>query len=234
MSIIIRPRSTWGAIEPSSPLQNMPVPTPIVYVHHSASDAFGPSAIKSFQHYHMTVKGMRDIAYNFLIDIDSTIYEGRGWGKAHGGNTGTDNRISHSICLMGNFQKRILPIQVETSLVALLREGKARGSWLLTDVRGHQEEPGSATSCPGTNVMNRLSFIQARATALPPVSPPIEKEDDMMIIYDRADEPAILFVNGTVQFLTKDKRDFLRSLGVQAKTASAELYETLLTFPRIG
>jgi hypothetical protein len=202
MSITIRPRSAWGAAPPSSPLINMPVPTPWIYIHHSASEAFGPPALRSFQDFHMRPesqggKDMRDIAYNFLIDRDTTIWEGRGAGKAHGGNTGADNSLSHSICLMGNYDVVGLPRDVEYTLIELLREGKRRGWWLLNDIRGHRQEVGAQTACPGRHVMARLPTIKnhANAQATTPTPTPIFEEDDSMFLYSAPGEP-VFFCDG--------------------------------------
>jgi len=199
LDITIRPRSDWGAVAPSAPLINLSQPTPWVYVHHSAVEAFGPPALREFQRFHMRPeaeggKGMRDIAYNFLIDRDDTIWEGRGWGKSHGGNRGADNSLSHSICLMGNFEIVGLPAPQETSLIRLLREGARRGAWRLTDIRGHRQEADASTACPGKNVMARLPEIRRLAQLTSTPTPPIEEIEEMFL-YSAPNKP-VFFCDG--------------------------------------
>lgn len=165
IDIRILGRERWGAKPPSGSYLRIDMPTPVVYVHHSASDAFGPSALRSFQNYHMTKKDMRDIAYSFLIDNDGTIWTGRGAGVAHGGNTGDDNRFSHSICLMGNLQNHPPSSEATLSLVTLLAFGSVTDWWELDDVRGHRQEPGASTACPGNYLMLQLPHLVNMAKA---------------------------------------------------------------------
>jgi len=213
-------RAEWGARPPSSPLQPMPVPTSIVYIHHSASSAQGPAAVRGFQEYHMDEKEMRDIAYNWLIDLGGVIYQGRGWGKAHGGNTGIDNRVSHSICLMLNGEIQRPTAVMLNSLDWLLKEGKARGSWLLSNILGHRQESGASTACPGGFVVSQLPAIRHRAnttTPLTPSTPPPTEEDPDMLIIDSDGKPAIALGFGEPVRINSTQRNALRTIGVDAK-----------------
>lgn len=241
MTIRIVPRHEWGAVPPSSPLVPMPTPTSVVYIHHSATAGQGPEALQNFQHYHMSTKEMRDIAYNFLVGDNGTVYEGRGWGKAHGGNSGIDNRISHSICLMGNFQVSEPTEASIDSLVELLRLGKTSGCWLLKDIRGHRQERelspdgGTITACPGNNLYSRLPEIRTRANAIytHPIPTPVP-EEDTMTIYDLKGQPSLLFTGGRFMRVSAAQSKFLREReGVVNKGVDQATYDVITSFPHI-
>ena len=63
-----------------------------VYVHHSA----GPQqqTVRTIQNFHMDSRGWSDIAYNWLVNDQGDIFEGRGWGIV-GGATKNENSTSH-------------------------------------------------------------------------------------------------------------------------------------------
>lgn len=64
-----------------------------------------------------------------------------------------------------------------------------------------------------------------------PIPHPQEEE---MRIYDCQGKPALLFANGTHQKLTKERRDFLRSLNVTATVVTPEQWEVIASFPAAG
>ena len=79
---IILPRSAWGADE----TKRLPDPTyaPIqkLIVHHSATALSGDIAadIRAIYKFHLEGRGWADIAYNFIVDPNGRIWEGR-WAR---------------------------------------------------------------------------------------------------------------------------------------------------------
>ncbi|MEM8907958.1 MAG: hypothetical protein AAGD05_08950, partial [Bacteroidota bacterium] len=89
------------------PADNTPTPTTISHliVHHSATaNGVGdwPAVVRSIWDFHVNVWGWDDIGYNWLIDPNGQLYEGRGQSiqGAHfcGNNSGTTG-----VCLLGTF-----------------------------------------------------------------------------------------------------------------------------------
>ncbi len=106
----IHPRSDWAIDRPPKG----PLPTEDVrflLVHHSASrnghtgdDA--PAILRSFYDYHTGPKGWNDIAYNFLIDADGGIWEGRFGsldGPVAGDATGGNQGYTQLVCVIGDY-----------------------------------------------------------------------------------------------------------------------------------
>jgi len=141
-----------------------PVPTTVTHliVHHTA----GPNDLtdwaaymRAVWDYHVNGRGWDDIGYNWLIDPNGVIYQGRGDNirGAHfcGNNTGT-----MGVAMMGNFTAQAPSIAALTALESLLawkscdRELDPLTSALhassgrnLRHISGHRD--GCATSCPG-------------------------------------------------------------------------------------
>ncbi|XP_054259418.1 peptidoglycan recognition protein 3-like [Macrosteles quadrilineatus] len=77
-------RQEWGALEPTGKIE--PIDHPIEYFGYKFSNTdpcISRTAclknIKELQKYHMFAKDLPDIAYNFIVGGDLSIYEGRGW-----------------------------------------------------------------------------------------------------------------------------------------------------------
>lgn len=178
----INPRETWASNRPPlGPLGAEDVR--FLIVHHSASrnghtGADAPGIIRSFYDYHTSPeKGWNDIAYNFLIDADGGIWEGRAGsldGAVAGDATGGNQGFSQLVCIIGDYNTA-RPSQASlSSLVWLLawladRHGvstapgaevtftsrgsnrHAAGSSVTTPtITGHRTM--SRTTCPGDNL----------------------------------------------------------------------------------
>lgn len=164
-------RAEWGARSPDG-VTRIATPTPRLWVHHTAGSERGAAGMRSIQAYHMDTKGWRDIAYSFVVDVDGTVYEGRGAGVA-GGHTEGDNSSSHAICVMGNYENVHPTTAALASVVALARHGRDRRWWVPT-LGGHRDAPGATTACPGRHLYARLPDIRS---AVAVTEPP--QEDDM-------------------------------------------------------
>ncbi|MCH2083307.1 MAG: N-acetylmuramoyl-L-alanine amidase [Saprospiraceae bacterium] len=131
-------------------------------IHHSAgtniSDDWA-AVVRSIWDFHVNTRGWSDIGYNWLIDPDGVVYQGRGndWIGAHfcGANSNT-----MGVCVLGNFTTEEPTIDAEESLKELLAwkscessidpEGVSFHSSTgmdLDNISGHKD--GCATACPG-------------------------------------------------------------------------------------
>jgi len=208
-------RAEWGARPPTSPLVAISLPTPRLWIHHSADDRQGVAAVRAHQAFHQDTRGWKDIAYTFLVGDDGTIFEGRGY-RFVGGATAGDNATSHAICLLGNFDGHDVPAAQWVALVDLVRHGRDAGWWVPT-CGGHRDAPGASTACPGRHLYARLPELR-HAVTLPagPVPAPEPEEPDMVII-DCPGKPALIVGVGGVQRINTPQRNALRTIGVEAK-----------------
>lgn len=178
----INPRSTWAEDRPpKGPLHGEDVR--FLIVHHSASwnghtGTDTPRILRSFYDFHTSPeRGWNDIAYNFLIDADGGIWEGRAGsldGAVAGDATGGNQGSSQLVCIIGDYNVA-QPTQASLSaLVSVLawladRHGisTAPGAQVTFTSRGSNRHPEGAavttptitghrtmsqTSCPGANL----------------------------------------------------------------------------------
>jgi hypothetical protein len=177
----VRPRHEWAIDRPpKGPLDKEDVR--FLIVHHSAShnghaSAEAPAILRSFYDFHTSARGWDDIAYNFLIDADGGIWEGREGslefpvaGDATGGNQG----FSQLVCVIGDYntaQPSPASLKALVSLLAWLAErydiSTTAGSEVSFVSRGSNRHPTgsevvtptitghrtmSRTTCPGDNL----------------------------------------------------------------------------------
>jgi hypothetical protein len=96
-----------------------------VVVHHAAGFGYTPlSAVHDIWELHALTQGWGDIGYNWLIDANGTIYQGRAWNGSNeqviGAHMCGCNANKVGICLLGNLeQNQATPAQYN-SLVALI------------------------------------------------------------------------------------------------------------------
>ena len=142
-------------------------------IHHSAgtnasSDWAG--VVRSIWDYHVNTNGWSDIGYNYLIDPNGVLYEGRGNNilGAHfcGTNTGT-----MGVCVLGDFTN-ISPTNEAQSMLTELLSWKicdidadplgdsfhSASSQTLDHISGHQD--GCATQCPGNTFYPQLNTVR--------------------------------------------------------------------------
>jgi len=146
-----------------------------IVVHHTAESEKsasipGGDKIRSIYYYHAKTKGWGDIGYNFVIDQDGKIYEGRAGGDyVVGGHVYCSNVNTIGISLMGNFM-RDQPTKNQVSSLAKLINALARKYNLnvggnntfhgesKSTLLGHRDL--GATSCPGDNLYNVLPLLR--------------------------------------------------------------------------
>lgn len=179
--LTVNPRSSWATNRPpKGPLSSEDVR--FLLVHHSASrnghtGADAPGILRSFYDFHTGERGWNDIAYNFLIDADGGIWEGRAGsmsGPVAGDATGGNQGFSQLVCIIGDYNA-ITPTQesldslvlvlvwladrygvstapgAEVSFVSRGSNKWAAGTSVTTPtITGHRTM--SQTTCPGDNL----------------------------------------------------------------------------------
>lgn len=145
-------------------------------VHHSAgvnTSTNWAQVVLAIWNFHVNSNGWADVGYNWLIDPNGIIYEGRGGGDnvvgAHfcGRNTNT-----MGVCMLGNFNTVEATTAAFNSLATILA-WKACANQLdpqqtalhnasglqLLRVSGHRD--GCATECPGENLYRVLPQVRS-------------------------------------------------------------------------
>ena len=153
-------------------------------VHHSAGSNSSPdwaATVRSIWDYHTTPSpngnGWDDVGYNYLIDPDGIIYEGRG-NDVQGAHFSCMNQGAMGVCLLGNFNTTTPSTAMINSLIKLMgwKECEldkspldtsyfANASQNLINLCGHRDGnniPASCTvtECPGNNVYDILGTIR--------------------------------------------------------------------------
>ncbi len=149
-----------------------------IIIHHTATTANldnPKQAIRDIYYWHTMVKGWGDIGYNYIIDQQGNIYEGRAGGEGViGAHAGEGNNGSIGIAVLGNYQNQDPPEAVVTALVKLIKvkaklhgintEGfsEFRGK-NLPNIMGHRDI--MATECPGDHLYALLPLIREMSKA---------------------------------------------------------------------
>ena len=178
-------RSCWCP-NGNCPTDDTPVataPTHII-VHHSATPSTSndfPAVVRSIWDFHVTVNGWDDIGYNWLVDGNGIIYEGRGSGL-QGAHFSCMNSGTTGLCMIGNFENSTPTLEAITSLenliaweacdkniVPLNSSNHITSGELLANISGHRDgndltNSCSNTVCPGENLYPLLPEIRTRVS----------------------------------------------------------------------
>lgn len=160
-----------------------------IIIHHTATsnDMPDPAAmVRAIYYYHAVTRGWGDIGYNFLVDQQGRVYEGRYGGEEAyklviGGHAHRYNPGSIGIGILGNFQPGYgdaipLPAAAEAAVRDIIAyRGNRYGihplesSYFIDDtfanVLGHRDVGAKygPTSCPGDYAYARLDAIRDAA-----------------------------------------------------------------------
>jgi hypothetical protein len=141
------PRGEWGATAPTKKWTWLnPKRVEGIVIHHSGvtGGPTGVNAVRAFERHHMTTRGWSSIAYNWLVDVDGTIYEGRRDG-AVGGATRNWNFRTVAVSYVGDGHQA-LSLEAQQGFRTVIDEVQHRyggGVW----IKGHRDL--ASTSCPG-------------------------------------------------------------------------------------
>ena len=173
-------RAEWCPTGECPPNPN-PAPTTVSHliIHHSAgtnvsSDWAG--VVRSIWDYHVNINGWSDIGYNWLVDPNGVLYEGRGDNILGAHFCGT-NTNTMGVCVMGDFTNMPPTNNAEIMLTNLL-------TWKICDIDADPEE--TASHPPSGLVLHRISGHQdGCATACPGASFYPELPDIRMQVADQ-------------------------------------------------
>jgi hypothetical protein len=150
-----------------------------VIVHHTVTrdpETDPRATLRAIYQYHAVSRGWGDIGYNFLIDQQGTIYEGRfGGDRVVGGHALQYNWGSIGIAILGNYSDHTIPDAVRSSLIALIHakandlDPIGKGFFIDRDnvmnISGHRGVLN--TSCPGDGFYPHLDNIRRELKGLP-------------------------------------------------------------------
>lgn len=161
------------------PLQYPEKPIKAIFVHHTASEVNALSdsyaTMRAIYYYHAVVRGWGDIGYNYLIDANGNIFEGRFGGKGVvGAHTANFNVGSIGIAVIGNYQNKEIEYSALKSLTSLLSKlslenglnpigyTTMRGE-NISVISGHRD--AGRTQCPGESLYSKLFQIRHLVSA---------------------------------------------------------------------
>lgn len=159
-------------------------------VHHTAGSntlVDWAAEVRSIWYFHTVSNGWGDIGYNFLIDPDGVVYEGRAGGDgAIGAHFSCRNTNTVGIALLGTFTSVAPTPAALASLERVLgeicrRDGldpmattiHAPSALMLPTIIGHRDGNASTltctkTECPGDVLYALLPSIRAIVACVPP------------------------------------------------------------------
>jgi peptidoglycan hydrolase-like amidase len=170
-------RSQWGANEAYldwTPRYQAPTK---FFIHHTvtANNDPNPAAtVRAIYYYHAVTRGWGDIGYNYLVDSQGKIYEGRKGGNGViGAHTLSYNSGSIGIAVLGDYRSGSLATATRTSIENLIAHRSYLNAinpiakWTAGspkpgtkhNISGHRD--AGNTTCPGDNVYSKLSTIRS-------------------------------------------------------------------------
>ncbi|MEU9605470.1 N-acetylmuramoyl-L-alanine amidase [Streptomyces sp. NPDC048057] len=156
MSVQIVSRSKWGA----KPWNGTPAYVPLssrteFFIHYDGASRIsyvGPKVPQAIERTHLA-KGWAGVGYNFVIDQDGVVYEGRGWTLQGAHCPGRNvSGLGVQIAIGGDQEPSARAL---ASARALYDEACSRTGRKLAK-RGHKD--GIATACPGPKL---YAWVQA-------------------------------------------------------------------------
>jgi hypothetical protein len=184
--IAVVPRSGWGADEKLRFDKDAKEIWPPEYraikkviIHHTVTrdpETDPRATLRAIYQYHAVSRGWGDIGYNFLIDQQGTIYEGRfGGDRVVGGHALQYNWGSIGIAILGTYSDHSITAAARSSLLALIHTKAAdldpvgKGFFIDRDnvmnISGHRGV--ISTSCPGDAFYPQLNNVRRDLKGLP-------------------------------------------------------------------
>lgn len=148
-----------------------------IIIHHTATsnDIKDPmQSIRSIYYYHAITRGWGDIGYNYIMDQDGNIYEGRAGGAmVIGGHAGIGNNGSIGIAVLGNFEEKEPPKKVIAALAKFISKKSKEYNIdpdgystfhgvKMPNILGHRDV--MKTACPGDYMYEQLPMIRKLAS----------------------------------------------------------------------
>lgn len=173
-------RTEWGCPQGQGSLGSPSLTNPShLIVHHSAGTSSSndwPAVVRAIYTLHTQSNGWSDIGYNWLVDANGVIYQGRAWWQntndnVLGAHFCGKNSNTMGVCVMGTYTS-VSPTEAAKASLAEILAYKAderninplgnshhtASGLTLNNISGHKN--GCATECPGTNLYNQLPTIR--------------------------------------------------------------------------
>lgn len=179
---MVHSRLAWGSPEAYGTPDWEPEYEPLskIVVHHTATTATADSAaaVRAIWHYHARSLGWGDIGYNYLVDRNGNIFQGRYYDHQYASENNVDvvaghvyghNYGSSGIAVLGDFTNENPTLGIIHSVgdIAAFKGGAyglnpGSGANLV----GHRDL--GQTACPGARLYPQLDSIRSVANALYP------------------------------------------------------------------
>lgn len=174
-------RTEWGC--PDGQITNHGTVGYTTVTHLIVHHTFSPSgaingdwaaAVRSIWNFHVFSNGWADIGYNYVIDQNGVIYEGRSGGdNVTGAHFSGVNGGTMGVVVIGDFTSATPPAAALNSLKKILawkadqrsidpagQSRHAASGLTINNISGHRDGPG-ATACPGNAFYPMLPGIRA-------------------------------------------------------------------------
>jgi hypothetical protein len=179
-------RTEWGCPDGQITTHGSLIYAPVTHliVHHTAMgveapDSDWPALVRSIWKFHVFERGWDDIGYNYLVDPNGVIYEGRSGGdNVVGAHFSGVNAGTMAVALLGDFTSVEPTIEALKSLKEILAwkcdqcgldpEGVSLhedSQLILSTISGHRDGP-KATECPGDALYLSLPVIRGEVKNL--------------------------------------------------------------------
>ncbi len=148
-----------------------------IVIHHTAGVANldnPKQAIRDIYYYHAVTRGWGDIGYNYIVDQQGNIYEGRYGGEGViGAHAGAGNHGSIGISFLGNFTQNDVPqeaivktgkfIYKKSKIHGIDSQGESefRGK-IMANLIGHRDI--MSTDCPGQFLYDKIPMLKILAS----------------------------------------------------------------------
>jgi hypothetical protein len=177
-------REQWGCTPATCPVREAPVYTRVTHlvVHHTAGAnqaADWPAVVRSIWTLHVRGNGWNDIGYNYLIDPDGVLYEGRAGGDGVlGAHFSAVNTGTMGVSLLGTFSQ-VAPSEASLATLSRMltwqaakwsidpggRSLHAASGLMLNHVSGHRDaglspRASGTTECPGNGLYALLPSLR--------------------------------------------------------------------------
>ena len=178
-------RETWGQPLGLSNLASR-TPTAVTHlaVHHSAGQTVSndfAAVVRSYWSFHVNTRGWIDIGYNWLVDPNGVIYQGRafntdGFRDVIGAHVSQQNSFLMGICVIGDYTSGVPSDAARISLHEMLawkasernidplgRSVKS-GFGMQDNIAGHRDY--MSTECPGNSFHPQLPSVRIAVDAI--------------------------------------------------------------------
>jgi hypothetical protein len=203
-------------------------------IHHSAGineSNNWKAVVASIFDFHVNTNGWQDIGYNWLIDPNGKVYEGRGGGEnVRGSHMCSYNNNTMGICMLGNFElvepkeKAIDALKTLLGYKACKEDISPEGSSNIASYSGHMHHisghlEGCApahTMCPGKFLFSKLASIRSNTDQF-------IKNDciDLTNTMDNNDATFTLYPNPTDDLIYVSKLDHLKIFNILGNEVTA-------------